>query len=280
MLNFAVSKARDVLGAWCCQLWNASRLVLGQVRLLAIGLLAVVMLTGCVSYEVGLNFSTTHYGTIVQHIKLGQRFTVLSGQSAEQWLTTLEQRTKALGGSASRLSSQEVILTMPFYSGADLMHRFNQFFNPSPASGDNLRLVELPSLSPTLTLQQTNALLAVRSHLIYDVDLQSLGVVGADGSQLINASSLLELQLGLSTPWGATVLEPVTQVERVEFLQDGRSLVWVLKPGQANHLEAVFWLPNPLGIGIAVIVIVVLGGALLRYRILSPPVLPPMVPFT
>ncbi|MCS6812198.1 MAG: DUF3153 domain-containing protein [Cyanobacteria bacterium] len=267
------------LSIWYRQLCSTFGRSLAQMRLLGISVFAVLMLTGCVKYEVGLNFSTTHYGTIVQHIKLGQRFTVFSGQSAEQWLTTLEQRARSLGGSASRLSSQEVILTMPFYNGADLMQRFNQFFNPSSESG-NQQLVELPSLSPTLTLQQTNALFAVRNHLIYDVDLQPLGVVGADGNQLINTSSLIELQLGLSTPWGATVLEPVTQVERVELLPDGHSLVWILKPGQVNHLEAIFWLPNPLGIGIAVIVIAVLGGALLRYRILSPPVLPPMVPFT
>ncbi len=252
---------------------------LARWRLVWVSLLAVMMLSGCVNYEVGLNFSTPHRGTIVQHIKLGQRFTALSGQSAEQWLVTLERRIKALGGSANHLSSQEVIVTIPFYNGEDLVQRFNQFFKASPEAG-SLQPLELSSLNPHLGLRQTNALLAIRNHLSYDVDLRSLGVVAADGSQLLNTSSLLELQLGLSTPFGATILEPMTHVERVEMLQNGRSLVWVLKPGQENHLEAVFWLPNPLGIGIVVIALAVTGGAVLRYRIMQPPVTLPFVPFT
>jgi len=252
---------------------------LARWRIVWVSLLAVVMLSGCVNYEVGLNFSTPHHGTIVQHIKLGQRFTALSGQSAEQWLGTLERRVKALGGTASYLSSQEVIVTIPFYNGKNLVTRFNQFFAASPEAGSP-QPVELSSLNPNLSLRQNNALLAVRNHLSYDVDLRSLGVVSADGSQVLNASSLLELQLGLNTPWGATVLEPETHVERVEMLENGRSLVWVLKPGQENHLEAVFWLPNPLGIGTVVIILAMMGGAFLRYRILQAPPSLPFVPFT
>ncbi len=262
-------------------LYNTSFLWSG-LRLGLVSVTALLMLSGCVNYEVGLNFNTSHHGTIVQHIKLGQRFTALSGQSADQWLTALELRAKALGGFASRLSRQEVLLTIPFHNGADLVHRFNQFFTAAPdaSSPTPIQPVDLPTLNPTITLQQTNALLAIRNHLSYDVDLRSLGVVAGDGSQLVDASALLGLQLGLNTPWGATVSQSTTQVEQVEVLQGGRSIVWVLQPGAENHLEVTFWLPNPLGIGTVVILLAAIAGSLLRYQVLQPPTPLPLVPFT
>jgi hypothetical protein len=54
--------------------------------------------------------------------------------------------------------------------------------------------------------------------------------------------------------------------------------MWTLKPGQLNHLEAVFWLPSPLGIGTLVIVLLVLGGFYLKYKSLPGVVTKPVAP--
>ena len=41
---------------------------------------------------------------------------------------------------------------------------------------------------------------------------------------------------------------------------------WQLKPGELNHLDAIFWLPNPLGIGAILIILISCGGYYLKYR--------------
>ena len=246
--------------------------VLIKWRVLWISALAIFMLSGCVGYEVGVNFESPNQGTIVQHIKLGQQLTAFSNQTAESWLTDLGQRAKQLGGRVRKISGEEVVVTIPFASGAALEERFNQFFNPQRKEGDrpSPELSDIPNLKSHLTLQQTNWLVLIRNHLTYDIDLRSLGLLSANGNLLVDPGSLLDLKLGLNTPWGAQSL-PTTHVASAETRQEGHALLWNLKPGEENHLEAVFWLPNPLGIGAIVILLVTVAGFYLRYQILSPP---------
>jgi len=54
------------------------------------------------------------------------------------------------------------------------------------------------------------------------------------------------LEFSLNTP-GVRSVEKAENDVRPESYQKGRQLVWTLKPGQLNHLEAV-WLPSPIGI--------------------------------
>lgn len=241
-------------------------------RVLWISALAVLMLSGCVGYEVGVNFETPNQGTIVHHVKLGQQLTAFSNQMAESWLSDLGQRAKHLGGRVRKVSSREVVVTIPFASGADLEQRFNQFFNPPREADDRsaTEFSEIPNLNSHLHLQQDNWLVLIRNHLTYDIDLRSLGLLSANGNLLVDPGSLLDLKLGLNTPWGAQNL-PGAQIERAEAFNEGHSLVWQLKPGAENHLEAIFWLPNPLGIGTIVILLVIGAGFYLRYQVLPPP---------
>ena len=48
-------------------------------------LLVSLLLSGCVQYDVGVNFSNQNHGELVQHIKLGQRLTSFSGDSVYEW---------------------------------------------------------------------------------------------------------------------------------------------------------------------------------------------------
>jgi hypothetical protein len=59
-----------------------------------------------------------------------------------------------------------------------------------------------------------------------------------------------------------------------EVQQQGKQLVWKLKSGAENHLEAVFWVPSPLGIGTVAIVLLVIGGIFLRAQLF------PAIPLT
>lgn len=242
---------------------------LGRFRVVWMMLLASLLLSGCVQYDVGINFESPNRGEIVQHIKLGDRLTSLSGATAQQWLDTVERRTRRLGGRIQRSSNQEVAVTIPFSSGADLNTKFNEFLNPSTKKGAAKRAEPvLPEIKSDFHLSQSNFLLLLRNRLSYTLDLRSLGVTSANGDLLVSPSSLLDLEFRLNTPWGARSVNTAADAISAVRGQQGHQLVWTLQPGQINHLEAVFWLPSPLGIGTVVIVLLVLGGWYLKYQTL------------
>jgi len=241
------------------QFWQRS-------RRLVLGLLAMLLLTGCVDYDVGIRFDTPNRGAIVQHIQLGDRLRGLSGETAQQWLETLEQRGRQLGGRVERLPEQDIILTIPFSNAADLETKFNQFFSPSNAQPlvRTTSLDALPEIQSHLTVRRNNLLLLERNSLRYDLDLRSLGVSSASGQVVLSPTRLFDLEFRLDTPWGARSGNAPESL-RPTRTENGTQLVWSLVPGELNHLEAVFWLPSPLGIGALVIGLLVLGGSYLKY---------------
>ncbi|WAK73923.1 DUF3153 domain-containing protein [Arthrospira sp. PCC 9108] len=56
--------------------------------------------------------------------------------------------------------------------------------------------------------------------------------------------------------------------------ENRKLVVWTLQPGEINRLEAIFWVPSPVGIGTAIIVLFAYFGFLLKYRLLSPTTTP------
>ncbi|MCG6137440.1 MAG: DUF3153 domain-containing protein [Nostoc sp. LLA-1] len=235
--------------------------------------LTSLLLTGCVHYDAGVNFQNANRGELVQHIKLGERLTSFSGAYVYEWLNSIERRARQLEGSAKRVSKEEVIVTIPFSNGQELQEKFNEFFNSSAnekaEDSQSESESELPKIESNLLLFQNNFLLLVRNRLIYDLDLRSLSLIASKGNVLADTGAILDLQFALKTPWGArnvqkteTAIEPQKQVKQ---------LVWQLKPGELNHIEVVFWLPSPLGIGSLLIILFVWGGIYLRYNFMPDP---------
>lgn len=258
----------------------------GRLRVLWIILLASLLLSGCVQYDAGVNFESPNQGEIVQHIKLGEQLRTFSDSSAQQWLNSLESRARQLQGKIKRLSPQEIIVRIPFSSGAELEEKFNQFFNPvaqkdaPTVSGQEL---DLPKIQSNFSLTQGNFIFWVRNRLIYDLDLRSLGVLSTNGNVIVSPGSLFDLEFSLNTPWGARSVNPSAEAAITPtVVQKGHQLLWKLEPGQLNHLEAVFWLPSPLGIGTLLIVLLVGVGFYLKYQSLPGGLLksaqPPAVP--
>lgn len=253
---------------------------LARSRLVWILLLASLLLSGCVQYDVGVNFDNPHRGEIVQHIKLGERLTSFSGDSAQEWLNSIERRAQQLQGKTKR-SNQEVTVTIPFNNGAELEAKFNEFFNSTDKKNSETvtnTADELPNIGSHMSLAQNNLLLLLRNRLSYDLDLRSLSLISSNGNLLISPGEILELEFSLSTPWGARSVEKAEFAITPESFQLGRQLVWKLKPGQLNHLEAVFWLPSPIGIGTVVIVLFVAAGIYLRYNFMPDPTIQPTRP--
>jgi len=235
--------------------------MLCALRRILLILLASLCLSGCVQYDVGVHIINQTQGEIVQHIRLGEQLTNFSGSSAQDWLQSIQQRTRKLNGRTRRVSDRELIVRIPFNNGADLTARFNEFFQPAPRqTTETFAETGLPELKSELNLTQSNWLLVERDRLIFDLDLRPLGVLSANGNLLVSPGSLLDLKFELDTPWGARSVDD----DSLAVLQQGKRLVWTLKPGAVNHLEAVFWLPSPLGIGTLAIVLLVLAGIYLR----------------
>jgi len=250
-------------------LWQFLGKILRPLRILLVVLLIPLLLSGCVKYDVAVHFAGQHHGEIVQHIKLGERLTNFSSSQTTEWLRSIERRAKKLGGRTKHLGNQDIIVTIPFNNGAELSSKFNQFFNPAVKKDSPSRAAEtinLPNFDSQFLLTQDNFFLVQRNRLSYDLDLRSLGVLSENGDIVVSPNSLLDLQFSLETPWGAKDIEDSANGIMPKSYDDGHQLLWQLQPGQLNHIEVVFWLPSPLGIGSIVISLLVAGGVYLKYK--------------
>lgn len=231
--------------------------------LLGISLLVSLLLSGCVQSDVALQFDHSSQGRIVQHVQIAERLKTFSGATTEQWLDEIEERSRRLGGRVERLPEQALMVTIPFSNHSELEAKFNQFFQPLGESKAAIGAQDLPEVKSRLQASRSNFLLVERNWLRYDLDLRSLGIVSSSGNLLLSPGSLINLEFRLNTPWGARSASPPSIQPEVH--QRGKELVWQLVPGQLNHLEAIFWLPSPLGIGTLLIALLVLIGTYLRY---------------
>lgn len=250
---------------------NSRNLIKKPILLLVV--LTSLSLSGCVQYDVGVNFANSNRGELVQHIKLGEQLTSFSGDYVYEWLNSIERRARKLEGTAKRVSKEEVLVTIPFSNGQELQTKFNEFFssreNQKNEADPNKVNSELPKIESNLLVTQNNFLLVVRNQLIYDLDLRSLSLIASKGNVLADAGSILNLDFSLKTPWGSKNLQ-ITETAIAPEKQGGQ-LVWHLQPGELNHIEAVFWLPSPLGIGALLIILFVWGGFYLRYTFMPDP---------
>lgn len=250
-----------------------NKTVFERARFVMLVLLASLLLSGCVQYDVGVNFDNPNRGELVQHIKLSERITSFSGDSVYEWLNSIERRARQLEGKIRRLSKEEMIVTIPFSNGQELQAKFNEFFqsnsNQIAESHQSEPNLELPKIESNLLLFPNNFLLLVRNRLIYDLDLRSLALISNKGNVLANPGSILNLEFSLNTPWGARSVNSTENSIPPE--RNGHHLVWQIKPGELNHIEAVFWLPSPLGIGTLLIILFVWAGFYLRYSFMPDP---------
>ena len=231
------------------------------------------LVTGCVQYDVGVNFDSQTRGEIVQHIKLGEKLTSFSSETVGDWLKSVERRVRSLDGKTKRLSDREVLVSIPFNNGAELEDKFNQFYNPIAQTAKSRVAspleTDLPKFESHLSVKQNNLLLVLRNRLSLELDLRSLALVSSNGSPLLSPGGLLELDFSLNTPWGAENIPTTVAGALVpQSYQQGKQLVWKLKPGEVNYLEATFWIPSPVGIGALIIALFVAAGISLKYQIL------------
>jgi len=235
-----------------------------------------LLLSGCVKYDLGVNFYHSNSGEIVQHIQLDQKLTSFSGDYIHEWWKSLENRAYRLGGSVNKISDAEIIVKLPFTKGQELQDKFNVFFHsptdkkfPEVTSNKSNSDVNLPGIISKFLVEDHNFGLVSRNHLIYDVDLRSLAPIVTQSNALASTkattNSVINLDFQLQTPWG---IRNIPQTENtIKPQKNGSQSFWQLQLGQINHIEVVFWLPNFLGIGTLLIILFIWGGFYLRYKL-------------
>jgi hypothetical protein len=224
-----------------------------QLTICYCAIVVAFALSGCVKYETGINFYSLNDGEIIERIQLGERLNSFSQTAVRSWVESIERRTQQAQGRIERSGDRDLQVIIPFHNARDLTTKINRYFNPESTTTDNKS-----QLSSHLHINQNNFLFVVRNHLTYDIDLRSLTATANDR----DLKNSVDLDFSLSSPWGVKSSDlGVSQTGSSD-----RQMIWQLQPGQLNHLEAVFWLPNPLGIGAVIIALLSLGGYYLKYR--------------
>ncbi|MEC4892724.1 MAG: DUF3153 domain-containing protein [Oscillatoria sp. PMC 1051.18] len=237
--------------------------------ILPLVLCLVTLLTGCVNYDLGVNFNGSHQGTITQRIKLGEQLTSFSLADSQQWLNSVEQRAQQLGGKARQLSQQEVVVSIPFNNVEELETKFNDFFNPENNQKYNsarTKALDLVKLNAVMQANSNNFLLFQRNHLRLTIDLRALGVIAEKGNVVISPDTLVEIDFRLRSSGKIRTISTANNGIVPEVTRQGNELVWQLQPGQINYIEAVFWLPDYLGLGTVAIMLLILLGFRIKYK--------------
>ncbi|MEO1622099.1 MAG: DUF3153 domain-containing protein [Cyanobacteria bacterium J06632_3] len=243
-------------------------------RNILIAVLLCPLLFGCVDYDLNIRFDSQTHGEIVQTIHLSERLLAFTEGDRIPAFEQFSARAKAVSGKARRLDEDTLQVTIPFYNGAQLVERFNAFYD---ASSNFETAAGLPNVRSHLALTQQNYLLALRNHLTYDLQIDELQADLATPIRFNNRfnspsppsdNAWLNLDFHLTTPWGL-VNESTGDAEPIQ------SADWHLEGNRPHHIEATFWVPSPVGIGAAAIALFCCVGYLLRYLILSDPQQPP-----
>jgi Protein of unknown function (DUF3153) len=230
-------------------------------RLSLLVCLAAIALSGCVKYDTGINFQGFNEGQIVQHIQLSDRLNSFNSQAVTNWIDSIEVRTSQAQGRLKRLSDREFEIAIPFASTQELVTKINRFFNTQPSATSGAT----PQFSAHLQIEQSNWLAIVKNHLIYDLDLRAISIPKSDPKVAIAANNFVDLNFRIDTPWGIQSIDSIDNANIIKTT-NGSQTVWQLQPGRLNRINAVFWLPNPLGIGAIFISLISLLGYYLKYR--------------
>lgn len=238
------------------------------MKKLLLFLCLIISLTGCVRYDVEVSFPQANSGTMIQHIKLGEQLTSFSNGEGNAWLNNIEDKARKLQGKTKRLSREELVVTIPFNNGQELVDKFNQFFVPQVSQKTQKNLAKnnssnLLELEAKMSIQQNNLVLLERNTLNFNADLRPLGVISNDGTIIISSGDLIDLQIQFNFPWGAKLV--TKEFPKWEKSPDNQYNI-KLEAGQINEITATFWLPNYVGLGTMAIALFILLGYYLKYQ--------------
>jgi Protein of unknown function (DUF3153) len=230
--------------------------------LVSLLLILMVFLTGCVRYDVGIDFQNQHRGEIIQNINLAPQLSRLSQKEVQEWIDSLQKRAENLNGKLENVSENSFRVIIPFSNGQELSNKFNQLYHQQTRREKKQSdKIDLVNLDAQMSIEQTNLLLLERNLMNFTVDLRGLGVVSQEGNIIVSSGSLLDLNLGITSPLMVQLIQQNAQISK-----KNNELIWHLQPGQINQLEVICWVPSYLGIGGALIILLFFAGYYLKYK--------------
>lgn len=222
--------------------------IIGRMALIG----SLLLLTGCLQYDLDLQFDSQTHGQLVQRIHWRGAEAATTAEWSET-LAMLRDRTTAVGGDAHLLADQTFEIVIPFNNGDELAAKFNQFFDPDLSSAP-LTLFGQAPVSAHLSLHQGNWLGVIANHVTIRFDLTAVPDLAATAVPLLQGRQLFTGQVSVTAPWVRSLTGEFTP-----------SQTWTLIPGEVNEVVADFWVLSPIGIGAAAIALLVLTGYGLKY---------------
>ena len=196
--------------------------------------MSCALLTGCVDYNLGIQFESPNAGQLTHRIRLENN----TNPTAQAFLQQVRQQSDRVQGSFRSISPQESMVTIPFHTATELEQSFNRFFQTD--QGD-VAASALPSVVSHITIDQGNWLLFEHDRLTFDVDLSAFGLQGTES--FADPGTLFNLTMAVN------------------------NRTWDLDSGKKNHIVTDLWMPMPLGWGTVAIGLLV--GLGLRKRATS-----------
>lgn len=217
-------------------------------RALALLLLAV-LLTGCLDVDVAVDFKDANHGQLTERITVGG---LSAGDSdiLQDWALQVRRQVNPWGGTV-RSGAESLAIAVPFYNTWSLEDRFNQLLALPGGTSSTVHLAATRDL---------NLIVSQRNRVSLDVDLRSLPPLDLGALQIRRIDRAVAGQLQVSAPNPITVLAASSPVAATA----PNAVSWSIVPHQRNHLELVFWVPSPLGIGAVLLVAAVVAGLLLQ----------------
>ena len=213
---------------------------MAKLKALAIRLITLMALclglTGCIDYQLGIQFDSQTHGVLTQTLHLDEQFVALNSEAQQQWLQIFIQEAKTFSGKVSALEDGTLQVRIDFYNGDDLTQTFNQLF---AKDGLMTQIPGAPPLLAHLDLTQENWGVALFNRLHADIDLSALKADSTIGGALDR--------------WRTVNLS--FQLDAVS-----KTSQWPLQTGQINTIDTTFWIPSPIGIGALVITLICAGG--------------------
>lgn len=205
-------------------------------------------LSGCIDYQLGIQFDSQTHGMLIQTLHLDDQFVALNGEARQQWLQTFIKEANLFSGSVLSLDDGRLQVQIDFYNGADLVETFNQLF---AETGLMSQVPGAPPLLAHLELTQQNWGVALLNHLHAEIDLSALKADSAIGNG------------GALDRWRTLNLS-----FQINSIAENRQ--WSLQPGRVNTIDTTFWVPSPIGIGALLIGLLCAAGYGARYGLNRP----------
>ncbi|MEO0801891.1 MAG: DUF3153 domain-containing protein [Cyanobacteria bacterium J06642_2] len=249
----------------------------GKVAAIALTALAT---TGCVRYELGLQFNWMGGGEITQDLSWDSMLAGLANELevgvTDQLIAEVERRAEKVEGSLARISDSHVRVTIPFDRYSELEEKVDAFINEPwvvlPDAQSQLLPQAPVQLASNAAAAEVNtvfsnegtphdsipsgreiaqATVAPSSEL--EIDRQSFILMDRyiltydldlRGVAVDVPGGLFSLSIDRLLDLTFSLQTPLRPSTSNATSQVGNRLTWDLETGRVNRLEAVFWLPS------------------------------------